>query len=1051
MRLPRTVVVLAALAFSATASAATYYVATTGNDTNAGSREAPVATLGKAIALAERQPDPAEIVVRGGTYFLQQSVRIARSSKSSRLVIRAADQEIPVFDGSQPLAPARPLDGHPGVYLVEGDYPTDDPPKIWEESSGRHFRGLAALESVRVTDNSMVVLDEKTLALRCRNGMPPAEAGLRRCGPMYGLEILRDQVTVRGLHFQNFVSVRAASAVIIGGTGMTTVSGPGRKRQGTFVVGTVVDSCFARHCYLGFRVYVTGRDSLITRCRTRNTVCGVYVSGIDTTVEHGEFSNDAGFHTERLTWDYRYDRCGIRFYNQPEGAVLRHNFIQNFEQAGIHSKGSPGTYVVEHNTIVGISRSFSIDKGFQLRYNIFADNTTPFSSDLKGELEAEIDYNLFWGPRDLTAQITDEKVGGAPHNLFGDPRFAAPEQGDYRLLPGSPALGIHGDRNAGAFARVPDDFRGPPTLRVNLGRRQGNAIAVRLAVTGMAPADAMRWAVDDGPLAEEDFAEEHTVELPAPADGAHTLRLQVRDANGTWSGVLAVPVPAMAGPPRMIGAPTVVASRFGVLFSFAADHTAKGDVAVHDGRQWLEAGTCRYAAGNRTPLLLTDLLPERMYRYRLTVNGTAVEGEFNLSGPPRILYVSTVGVDAETRGARDRPLATLQYALDRALPGDRVRLMPGTYFGAYRLEDRGGTAEQPLVIEGLYPNTVVLDGLREVGTLLRLAKAPHVVLRNLNFRWYIDAAVTVSASPGVRVTGCRFVNQYWRGGSGATCRSLNFHRSPRFTVDHCVFARTRYGLSVEGSPGGRILHNTAVANSVTHVLWRGSPEDDIVIKYNSFNWNGNSLLYLGQPRETIRQRAEIDYNNYGTAFKREEGTEVPAGRYGKSLPKPFPYLPSNREFIWADKLFVNMDDWRRYSGQDTHSIYADPKWIDPRAGRFDVAADSPNLLPDGTVIGACGYVGEHPNTPPEIVLTTPYAGEAVGGVCTISAETSDFDGSVQRVEFYANDRLLGTASTPPYRLAGIKLPPGRHAIAARAVDDRGATTISDEVPLTVHR
>lgn len=208
--------------------------------------------------------------------------------------------------------------------------------------------------------------------------MPPEQAGLRVAGPMYGIEVLRDHVTLQGLLFRNFVSSRAASAVIIGSTGMSTTSGArGRQRQGTFVTGTVVEDCAASNCYVGFRVYLTGRNSIISRCRTRNTVCGIYVSGIDTTIEDCELVNDPGFHTDRLTWDYRFDRCGIRFYNGPEGAVVRRNLIQGFDHAGVHSKGSPGRFVVEHNTIVGIARPFSVDKGFVVRYNVFAEATIP--------------------------------------------------------------------------------------------------------------------------------------------------------------------------------------------------------------------------------------------------------------------------------------------------------------------------------------------------------------------------------------------------------------------------------------------------------------------------------------------------------------------------------------------------------------------------------------------------------------------------------------------------------------------------------------------------
>ena len=60
---------------------------------------------------------------------------------------------------------------------------------------------------------------------------------------------------------------------------------------------------------------------------------------------------------------------------------------------------------------------------------------------------------------------------------------------------------------------------------------------------------------------------------------------------------------------------------------------------------------------------------------------------------------------------------------------------------------------------------------------------------------------------------------------------------------------------------------------------------------------------------------------------REKGAQNASGRYGRSLAKPFPYLPSNREFIAGNKTFVNMEDWLVYSGQDKNSIFADPKLI----------------------------------------------------------------------------------------------------------------------------
>lgn len=50
--------------------------------------------------------------------------------------------------------------------------------------------------------------------------------------------------------------------------------------------------------------------------------------------------------------------------------------------------------------------------------------------------------------------------------------------------------------------------------------------------------------------------------------------------------------------------------------------------------------------------------------------------------------------------------------------------------------------------------------------------------------------------------------------------------------------------------------------------------------------------------------------------------------------------------------------WRTFSGKDAHSIFADPKWVNPEGERFDIEKDSPNLGAgkDGVLIGAVGYL-----------------------------------------------------------------------------------------------
>jgi len=265
------------------------------------------------------------------------------------------------------------------------------------------------------------------------------------------------------------------------------------------------------------------------------------------------------------------------------------------------------------------------------------------------------------------------------------------------------------------------------------------------------------------------------------------------------------------------------------------------------------------------------------------------------------------------------------------------------------------------------------------------------------------------------------------------------------------FTLTHNQFEFGDSPGGQILHNTFVANTAMGILWRGAPCENIAIKYNTFNWHHDQLLNINQPLDILRNRCVIDYNNYGTTFLRPEGQDV-------NLPKPFSYLPSNRDFqIYHDTTPGNtnkydvstLKKWQEISGQDKHSLFADPKFIDPAAGRLDVAADSPNLLPDGQIVGALGYLGEHPNLAPDVIVMSPYFGEDVKGGMSVTADASDYDGTVKNVEFYADEKRIGQSATPPYRISGVQLTPGRHVIMAKAVDDRGATAVSDAVEMSV--
>ena len=91
------------------------------------------------------------------------------------------------------------------------------------------------------------------------------------------------------------------------------------------------------------------------------------------------------------------------------------------------------------------------------------------------------------------------------------------------------------------------------------------------------------------------------------------------------------------------------------------------------------------------------------------------------------------------------------------------------------------------------------------------------------------------------------------------------------------------------------------------------------------------------------------------------------------------------------------------------------------------------------------------NTPPTITITHPASGTLViaGARLTVTALADDEDGTIDRVEFFVDDKLLGYDLTMPYeflwRIAWL----GNYTLTAVAYDDKNMSTISQAVTVRV--
>jgi hypothetical protein len=90
--------------------------------------------------------------------------------------------------------------------------------------------------------------------------------------------------------------------------------------------------------------------------------------------------------------------------------------------------------------------------------------------------------------------------------------------------------------------------------------------------------------------------------------------------------------------------------------------------------------------------------------------------------------------------------------------------------------------------------------------------------------------------------------------------------------------------------------------------------------------------------------------------------------------------------------------------------------------------------------------------PPGIDLTVPLNGQffSTGSDVTITATADDADGSVSKVEFYADSIKIGESFTSPYSITWSSVPHGSYHITALATDNNSESTVSTVINIVVN-
>ena len=106
--------------------------------------------------------------------------------------------------------------------------------------------------------------------------------------------------------------------------------------------------------------------------------------------------------------------------------------------------------------------------------------------------------------------------------------------------------------------------------------------------------------------------------------------------------------------------------------------------------------------------------------------------------PARQWHVSETGRDGRD-GSAEQPVRTIQFAVDRARPGDTIIVHPGLYPDPVRIT-RGGTKDRPITIRAAEQWKAVLDSNRNASVMIEIDHAPHIEIHGLEIRWYGNVA-----------------------------------------------------------------------------------------------------------------------------------------------------------------------------------------------------------------------------------------------------------------------------------------------------------------------
>jgi autotransporter-associated beta strand protein len=219
------------------------------------------------------------------------------------------------------------------------------------------------------------------------------------------------------------------------------------------------------------------------------------------------------------------------------------------------------------------------------------------------------------------------------------------------------------------------------------------------------------------------------------------------------------------------------------------------------------------------------------------------------------------------------------------------------------------------------------------------------------------------------------------------------------------------------------------------VYWDGDLLDELLDGTRIDKWNGNGVARLitltGHSCNGTKATPNISADILGD-WREEVITHDGASKlfiHTTTIPTAHKIYT-----LMHDPVYRNAISWQQ-------SSYNQP----PHLG-FNLRARANNIPVPNISLVTNAY-----NAPPHVNMSAPAdnASFAFRSNIDLSAQASDSDGSIASVSFYNGASLIGTASSTPYSFNWRDVPTGTYSITARATDNKGSSSTSAPVTITV--